>query len=1097
MEIKLIKVLEIQANHLSKIIARTILLLSCTTIFGFSPNPLIHQSPKITIEHDRKVTIFEVLEIIGKQTECTFIYQSNIFKDLPKIELKKGTIEVNELLKQCLPPADFNIITTKDNYITITRRINKAFPQGNIKGVVKDSLGMEMAGVNIVIKNTSKGTQSNLDGEYTIIAHPSDTLVFTYMGYKTQEIAVGNRTIINVVMLADATALDAVVINAGYYKVSDKEKTGSIARITASEIENQPVSNPLAAMQGRMAGVNIVQNTGVPGGGFSVRIRGRNSIRADGSEPLYIVDGVPYPSQSLGDYNLSPVLGGAQSALNGIDPNSIESIEILKDADATAIYGSRGANGVVLITTKKGNTGKTTFKVGSSAGVGTITRRMDLLNTEQYLAMRREGFANDGITEYPFNAYDVNGTWSPDRYTDWQEELIGGTAYYHTANASINGGSEFTQFLINGNYREESTVLPDDSKYKKGGILVNLNHTAPNDKLDIQFSGNYVFDANDLPPSNLVREALTMSPNAPALYTEEGELNWENGTFRNPLAAWNGEYLSATNTLTANTVLTYRPIKNLWLKANLGYVATTLEETRTAPHTMYDPAFGLDSSFSSITLNNGSRSSWIVEPQLGYNIELGKGKIEVLLGSTLQKEKTSRLLQFASDFPSNSLIYNPAAAANLSISSNSDEVYKYQAVFGRLNLNWDHKYIVNFTARRDGSSRFGPANQYANFGAVGAAWIFSEESLLKNNLAFLSLGKLRSSYGSSGNDQIGNYRFLDTYAPSGLTYQGIQGLQPVQLYNPDYGWEINKKLEAALDLSFLKDRVALSTAYYRNRSSNQLVGIPLPGTTGFPSLNANLDATVQNSGWEIELSTINFNKEKFRWETSINISYPKNKLVSFPELEASTYSNMYVVGEPLDIILLYNATGVDPETGSYTFQDVDGDGIISTPNDLKSIVNISPQYFGGLHNSLSYANFNLDFLFQFVKQKGRSYQAIFSMPGQMENQPIEVLNHWEQPGDQSEQQLYSAGFNNVVYTAYNNFYNSTGSVGDASYIRLKNIALSYAIPQKWTKGMGCKLFVQGQNLLTFTNYKGLDPETQATNNLPPLKVLNAGVELTF
>lgn len=974
--------------------------------------------------------------------------------------------------------------------------ISQNLPLKNISGTITDTEG-PLSGVNILVKNTARGSISDLDGHYSITATASDTLVFTYLGYTPQEVAVGSGSILNINMAVDATTLDAVVINAGYYKVSDREKTGSISRVTAAEIENQPVSNPLAAMQGRMAGVNIVQNTGVPGGGFSVRIRGRNSIRADGSEPLYIVDGVPYPSQSLGDYNLSPVLGGAQSALNGIDPNSIESIEILKDADATAIYGSRGANGVVLITTKKGKTGKTTFKVGSSAGVGTITRRMDLLNTEQYLAMRREGFANDGITEYPFNAYDVNGTWSPDRYTDWQEELIGGTAYYHTANASINGGSEFTQFLINGNYREESTVLPDDSKYKKGGILVNLNHTAPNDKLDIQFSGNYVFDANDLPPSNLVREALTMSPNAPALYTEEGELNWENGTFRNPLAAWNGEYLSATNTLTANTVLTYRPIKNLWLKANLGYVATTLEETRTAPHTMYDPAFGLDSSFSSITLNNGSRSSWIVEPQLGYNIELGKGKIEVLLGSTLQKEKTSRLLQFASDFPSNSLIYNPAAAANLSISSNSDEVYKYQAVFGRLNLNWDHKYIVNFTARRDGSSRFGPANQYANFGAVGAAWIFSEESLLKNNLAFLSLGKLRSSYGSSGNDQIGNYRFLDTYAPSGLTYQGIQGLQPVQLYNPDYGWEINKKLEAALDLSFLKDRVALSTAYYRNRSSNQLVGIPLPGTTGFPSLNANLDATVQNSGWEIELSTINFNKEKFRWETSINISYPKNKLVSFPELEASTYSNMYVVGEPLDIILLYNATGVDPETGSYTFQDVDGDGIISTPNDLKSIVNISPQYFGGLHNSLSYANFNLDFLFQFVKQKGRSYQAIFSMPGQMENQPIEVLNHWEQPGDQSEQQLYSAGFNNVVYTAYNNFYNSTGSVGDASYIRLKNIALSYAIPQKWTKGMGCKLFVQGQNLLTFTNYKGLDPETQATNNLPPLKVLNAGVELTF
>ncbi|MCB0466515.1 MAG: TonB-dependent receptor plug domain-containing protein, partial [Aequorivita sp.] len=489
-------------------------------------------------------------------------------------------------------------------------------PLKTISGTITDGAA-PLSGVNVLVKNSARGSISDLEGRYSVSASANDTLVFTYVGYKTQEVAVGNSQILNVVMEVDAQALDAVVINAGYYKVTDREKTGSIVRVTAREIENQPVSNPLAAMQGRMAGVNIVQTTGVPGGGFSVRIRGRNSIRADGSEPLYIVDGVPYPSQTLGDYNLSPVIGDAQSALNGIDPNNIENIEILKDADATAIYGSRGANGVVLITTKKGKGGKTTFKLGSSTGVGTVTRRMDLLNTEQYLAMRREGFANDGITEYPFNAYDVNGTWDPDRYTDWQKELIGGTAYYHAASASITGGGAFTQFLINGNYREESTVFPDDSKYKKGAVLVNLNHAAPNDKFDIQFSGNYVFDTNDLPPSSLVREALTLPPNAPDLYTADGELNWENGTFKNPLAAWNGEYLSATNTLTANTVLTARPIKNLMLKANLGYVANTLEESRTAPHTIYDPAFGLDSSSSSLILNNGSRTSWIVEPQIG------------------------------------------------------------------------------------------------------------------------------------------------------------------------------------------------------------------------------------------------------------------------------------------------------------------------------------------------------------------------------------------------------------------------------------------------------------------------------------------------
>ncbi len=840
-----------------------------------------------------------------------------------------------------------------------------------------------------------------------------------------------------------------------------------------------------------------MQNTGVPGGGFSIRIRGRNSIRADGSEPLYIIDGVPYAAQSLGDYTVSPVLGGAQSPLNTLDPNSIESIEVLKDADATAIYGSRGANGVVLITTKKGKAGKTTFSINSSTGVGSLTRTMKLLHTKQYLAMRREAFANDGITEFPFNAYDVNGTWSQTRYTDWQEELLGNTAYYHATDATLQGGSEQTRFLLSGRHQKQTTVFPGTSNYKRNTVLLNLDHTTADNKVNISFSGNYGVDANTLPPTNLVREALVLPPNAPALYNEDGSLNWEEGTFTNPLAALEGEYRSHTNSLIANSVLTYRPFKNLELKANMGYVHTQLDETKTSPHTIYNPAFGLDSSFSAITLNNGERTSWVVEPQIGYKLSLGKGQLTLLAGSTFQKQTTTRLLQFASDFPSNKLIYNPAAAATVSINDNSEEVYKYQAGFARANFNWDHTYIVNLTGRRDGSSRFGPNNQYATFGAVGLAWIFSEEQFIQEKIPFLSFGKLRSSYGTSGNDQIRNYGFLDTYSPTGFSYQGMQGLSPVQLYNPNYRWETNKKWEAALELGFLKDRISVATSYYRNRSSNQLVGIPLPGTTGFTSLNDNLDATVQNTGWEFELATTPVQNKKLQWQTAFNISIPKNKLVSFPGLEASTYANQYVVGQPLDIRLLYQATGVDPQTGVYTFQDVDGDGQITTPNDRTTVVNVNPKYYGGVRSSLSYGNINFDFLLQFVKQKGTNFKAAFSLPGFMENQPVEVLDHWQQPGDQSSQQVYSTGFNGEAYTAYNNLYYSTGSVSDASYIRVKNIALSYSIPQKWALGIGCRVYLQAQNLFTFTKYKGPDPETQINNNLPPLKVINTGVQLTF
>jgi TonB-linked SusC/RagA family outer membrane protein len=604
-------------------------------------------------------------------------------------------------------------------------------------------------------------------------------------------------------------------------------------------------------------------------------------------------------------------------------------------------------------------------------------------------------------------------------------------------------------------------------------------------------------DDNNLPAANLVYQARTLAPNAPALYNESGALNWEDGTFNNPLAALNAKYLSQTDNLIANANLSYKLFKGLELKTNLGFNKASMNQSRTNPHTVFNPDYGLNSSISSITLNTAHRKSWIVEPQLHYSNTFGKAQLSFLVGGSLQQQTATRLLQFAKGFTSNSLIYNLAAASQLNVNADSEEVYRYRALFGRVNFNYDRKYILNLTARRDGSSRFGPENQYANFGAVGAAWIFSEEAFIKNQLPFISYGKLRGSYGTTGNDQIGNYGFLDTYTPSGLSYQGIQGLQPVQLYNPDYGWELNKKLEAAIEMGLFKDRINFSFAYYRNRSSNQLAGIPLPGTTGFTGVQANLDATVKNTGTEVELASVNIKRDHFQWKTFFNISFPKNKLLSFPGLEASTYANQLVVGQPLDINLLYNFTGVDPETGLYTFEDVDGDGSISKPNDLKTVAFLGPKYYGGLQNSLSYKTLSLDFLFQFVKKKGRNYMANGALPGTMANQPVEVLDRWQNAGDQSTLQRFSAGYDDDAYMAYINYYDSTGSVGDASYIRLKNIALSYTLPSHWSLGIGCRIYAQAQNLLTFTKYEGPDPETEIYNNLPPLKMFSTGVEFTF
>ncbi|MUV04608.1 SusC/RagA family TonB-linked outer membrane protein [Flavobacterium rakeshii] len=966
--------------------------------------------------------------------------------------------------------------------------------QQTISGTVSDTSG-PLPGVSVLVKNSGISTISDVNGNFQLRAAIGDTLVFSFIGYK-EVTRVATSPVMAVVLQEDAAQLQELVINAGYYSVKDKERTGSIARITAADIEKQPVSNVLATMQGRMAGVNITQKTGVPGGGFDILIRGQNSLRGEGNSPMYIIDGVPYSSQSVGNSLTSNIIPGDANPLSNLNPQEIESIEVLKDADATAIYGSRGANGVVLITTKKGKAGKVTYSGSLSSGFGSVTRFMDLMNTPQYLEMRTEAFANDGITQYPANAYDINGTWDQSRNTDWQKELLGGTAGITQVSLSASGGSEQTRFLLSANYRTESTVYPGDFEYRRKGMRFAVNHNSPDNRFSLSFTGGYSLQDNNQPGTDLTFDALRLAPNAPALYNPDGSLNWENSTWDNPLRMLEGKYTSNSGDLTTNAVLTWKIWKGLAFRSNLGFTDLNYSESTTSPSTIYNPAYGAGPEYSSIYVSNTARRSWIAEPQLSWEGQLRDLQLKALVGTTFQELTNTQLVQSGTGFTSNALIYNLSAATTKNILNNDRTVYRYQAGFARVNLNWKGKYIMNLTGRRDGSSRFGPSRRFANFGAVGMAWLFSREKLFTES-TILSFGKLRGSYGTSGNDQIGDYQYLNTYTSTGINYNGTIGLQPSRLFNPDFGWETNKKLEVALETGFLKDRVFLTASWYRNRSSNQLVGIPLPGTTGFTSIQANLGATVQNQGTELTLRTINIDNGAFSWITAANISFAKNKLIAFPGLESSTYSQQYAIGKPLNIVMLYEYTGLDPETGTYQFRDVDGDGVISSPNDKKYIADFNPQYYGGIQNTFSYKGITLDFLFQFVKQDNWNPNYMLGMPGAMVNQPVAALDRWQQPGDISSFQQYSSGTRADVLNAFSRYTQSSAAVSDASYIRLKNLSVSYALPQAWTQQWKCRLFVEAQNLLTITSYDGADPEFTATGYLPPLKMITTGIQLTF
>ncbi|MGS2762144.1 SusC/RagA family TonB-linked outer membrane protein [Sinomicrobium sp. M5D2P9] len=976
--------------------------------------------------------------------------------------------------------------------------------QHQVTGTVTDSNGEPLGGVNIIVSGKGQGTISDFDGTYALMASPQDTLVYSFVGFKTRKERVGERLTLNVVLKEDVMALGEVTINAGYYTVKERERTGSISRITAEDIDKQPVANPLQALAGRMPGVQVTQQSGVPGGGFTVRVRGQNSIRTEMgvNDPLYIVDGVPFPSSPLNPRGISNTLPNSIDPFNSLNPSDIESIEVLKDADATAIYGSRGANGVVLITTKKGVPGKTKVDINLYSGTGRVTRKMDLLHTRQYLEMRHEAIANDNwehfLEDPVYDTYfpDLK-LWDSNRYTDWQKELIGGTAYYHNLQGSLSGGNDRTRYLLGGGYFSQTTVYPGDNANRRISGHFNFSHTTADQKLQVNLAASYTSTVIDMLSEDLTLQAVTLPPNAPALYNGRGQLNWENSTWTNPLAYQEQEYEGVTDNFISSLTLEYRLLPGLSISSRLGYTNMQVREMKTEPLSALDPAIRASRTGRS-RFSDSYRKTWIIEPQITYKKEMGQGRLNLLLGGTFQQNADNRQQIVASGYTSDALLKNIRAAPELFIGQSDYSQYRYNAVFGRINYTLKGKYILNLTGRRDGSSRFGPGREFANFGAVGMAWLFSEEQWFKDS--FIAFGKLRGSYGTTGSDAIGDYGYLDTYSSTTYPYQGRPGLVPTRLANPDYGWETNKKLEAGLELGFADNRISLTASWYRNRSSGQLVGLPLPAITGQSTIQYNLPAIVENRGWEFVLHSVNINKDSFGWTTDFNISIPENRLLEYQDLEGSPYANRYRVGKSLFVVPGYYFLGVDPQTGLYTFEDVDGNGSgTDYPADIQFRKEITQQYYGGLQNTITYKRFSLDVFLQFVKQTGRNYfgDTTFDTPGSqgLSNQPTEVLGRWQQPGDITEIQRFSvASEGNRAATFYRQ---SDGNITDASYIRLSNLSLSWDLPVRSGFANHTTIYLRGQNLLTFTGYKGLDPETRSSSVLPPLRILTLGIRLSF
>jgi TonB-linked SusC/RagA family outer membrane protein len=520
---------------------------------------------------------------------------------------------------------------------------------------------------------------------------------------------------------------------------------------------------------------------------------------------------------------------------------------------------------------------------------------------------------------------------------------------------------------------------------------------------------------------------------------------------------------------------------------------------QTFPTTDKDPGRQVASGQSFFQTANAH--SWIIEPQVNYNLQLGKSTFSALVGGTFQQNNTNSVNIYANGFPSDALLQDIQAASSATVQNNSAE-YRYEALYGRLGYDWMGKYVLNLTARRDGTTRFGPGKQFGNFGAVGAGWIFTKESFIPKN-DFLTFGKLRGSYGLTGSDQVPDYQFIDTYSPVYYPYQGSTGLYPNNLFNPDLAWETTKKLEVGIELGFFNGRINILASFYRNRSGNELVQTPVSEVTGFATIASNLPALVQNTGQEFELNTVNVKAKDFTWSSSFNITDAKNKLLAYPNLASSPYANSFVIGQPINVIKLYQYAGVNPTTGIYQFVSSNG-SLTSSPNSLTDrtkLMDLTPKFYGGLQNSFSYKGFSLDIFFQFVNQRGpklwRAFNGLF--PGTMFNEPLEVLNRWQKPGDVAEFEQFTQNNGSAAGRAFNYASQSTFAYGDASYIRMKNAALSWKMPQVWAKKTGAsnlRIYIQAENLLTITKYDGMDPESQSAAT-GPRRAYVAGLQAGF
>jgi TonB-linked SusC/RagA family outer membrane protein len=1056
---------------------------------------------KITL-NQRSTTLESLLKEIRRQSGYDYYYGNKVIAKSQKLDVTVTNVSVTEALESILKGlpltyeiAENMILIKKKEAPSLLDRIMDRFRAIDVKGKILDENGAPLVGATVAVKGTNRLVKTDINGVFFISGvDEKASLVITYIGYEAREVDAASD-MGSLTLNVNNSKLDEIQV-IGYGTTTQRLNTGNVSTVVASVIEKQPVTNVLSSLIGRVPGMFVQTANGLPGGNITVQIRGKSSIRA-GSEPLYLIDGTPFMSTPF--VMDDKAINGSLSPFNVLNPADIESISVLKDADATAIYGSRGANGVVLITTKKGQAGQVVTDVKLNQGFSKVSSLPKVLGLADYLKIRKEAFANDGLTPSsdPLSAsYAPDLTiWDQTKSTDWGEYLLGGTGHSTDLSANISGGDKNTKFIFGSNYRTEKSVLPGTNKYERSGFHMSVQHTSANNRFSASMLTNYSADNNNTVSPSFFQFAsnVFLPPNFP-LYDNTGELYFLPGFSPNlnPLAQIRKTSKTKSENLGANATIGYLILPGLNLKTNLGFQRQAQSLILLDPLTSQNPFDPDYPPLSTTDFGDGSNRSVIIEPQIDYILNLRNSTFSALIGGTYQSTSYENGVINASNFSSESLLENILAASVITPTINTRYDYKYASAFARINYRYSEKYLVNVSIRRDGSSRFGPENRFGNFGAVSGAWIFSKEKWLES-INWLTFGKLRASYGITGNDQISNYQYLNLYSNTGYSYQNIKGLGPSVTGNNQYRWETNKKLEFGLEVGLLKDRFIVNISRYMNNTGNQLVPYILPYTAQFFSYQTNLPADIENSGWEYELNTKNIETKNFKWTSTFNLTSGKSVLKDFPTIAKSGLQNQYKVGESLTRIYGYKYLGADAKTGSPLYQ-LGADGTTNAPvfADLfNTIGDSNPKYYGGFGNTIIYKSIQLDVFASFSSQQLKSN---LNYPGGLYNNFSIVSNRWQTEGQITQIPRPTTQLDAV----YNNYLQSSAQLFKTTYLRIKNISLSYSIPEKLSQKAGLKqvrFFAEGQNIITWWN-KDIplyDPESGV--NIPAMRSVSFGLQV--